>query len=118
MEFCGTCENMLYIQQGADKIIYKCHCCGNEVNSFGSESKCISKTKFYQKGVSYTAFLNEHVFEDPTLPCIDFMICPNPKCTKPETETNKVAYIKYDPTNMLYLYVCKHCNHNWTNTRS
>ena len=115
MEFCGTCENMLYIHQSGDSVVHKCNCCGNEVKSFASQSKCISKTKFYQKGVSYQSYINDNVFDDPTLPCIDTIPCPNPACTKARGEPDRVLYIKYDPVNLLYLYFCKACKHHWTN---
>lgn len=116
MEFCSTCENMLHIKHVGDKVVHKCNCCGNEVGSFGSASRCISKTKFYQKGVSYQAYVNPHVFDDPTLPTVN-MACPNAECTKPAGEPNRVVYIKYDAVNMLFLYFCGYCKHHWTNAK-
>lgn len=118
MEFCNICDNMLYVQHNGDRIIHKCNCCGKEVDDFGSSSKCISKTKFYQKGVSYQQHISEYVFEDPTLPRTDIIQCTNKECSKPKDAANNVIYIKYDHNNLLYLYFCSYCKHHWTTNQA
>jgi len=41
-------------------------------------------------------------------------LCPNPEC---ETNKNKVKreiiYIRYDDTNMKYVYLCSECSTIW-----
>jgi DNA-directed RNA polymerase subunit M/transcription elongation factor TFIIS len=114
MEFCGVCDNMLYIKNENDKVFYKCNCCLKETTSFDTSSKCISKTKLHKESTSYKPFVNDNVFVDPTLPCIHNVTCPNAACSKNAEQENEVIYIKYDNTGMKYLYACKHCKHFWT----
>ena len=114
MEFCDVCDNMLYIKHENEKVFYKCNCCLKEFMDFETKSKCISKTKLHKEATSYKSYVSDHVFNDPTLPCINSVACPNADCSKAPDQEGEVIYIKYDTTGMKYLYCCKHCKHFWT----
>jgi DNA-directed RNA polymerase subunit M/transcription elongation factor TFIIS len=63
---------------------------------------------------SYKVFLNEFTKEDPRLPHVKNLKCPNESCAsrKGQAESD-VIYIKYDSANMKYLYICTVCDTNW-----
>lgn len=65
---------------------------------------------------TYRVFLNEFTKEDPRLPHIKTLLCPNAECPsrKGKAESD-VIYIKYDTINMKYLYICNvpGCNAKW-----
>ena len=114
MEFCTNCDNMLYIRHENDKVFHKCNACLKEFDTFGTKSRCISVTKSQKESASYESHMNEHVVDDPTLPVLSTVVCPNATCTRAPDAANQVIYIKYDNTGMRFLYCCKHCRHFWT----
>lgn len=73
---------------------------------------------------SYKIFVNEFTKQDPRLPHVGNLQCPN---TGPTTEfPNRqacpsrqpggkpdVVYMKYDTSNMKFLYICNICNTQW-----
>jgi hypothetical protein len=91
--------------------------------------------------------VNEYTKFDPTLPRINTIDCPNSKCASnagaseagaseagasasgagASTGTGaseavikverEVIYIRYDDTNMKYMYVCAICNTQWKNDK-
>jgi len=63
---------------------------------------------------SYKIFLNEFTKEDPRLPHVKNLQCPNTQCaTHSKSVEPDVIYIKYDSANMKYLYICTVCNTQW-----
>ena len=57
--------------------------------------------------------LNEYTYADPTLPRVDNIDCPNKDCESQSHPEKEVAYIKYDQTNMKYVYLCILCRQAW-----
>ena len=116
MLFCQNCEMMLYLKN--DDLKYHCRNCGTE-----SESK-IQKV-VYQKEYKHDDLIqrylnNPYLINDPTLPRLKNVKCINDKCpsNSNDEETKKdseIIYIKYNPENMKYLYMCVHCNASWKN---
>ena len=51
--------------------------------------------------------------EDPTLPRVDSIPCPNKECTRPARAPGSVVFIKYDAVNLKFLYSCGHCKRFW-----
>jgi len=138
MHFCTECSNMYYLKvmdNDANSLIYYCRNCGHENDTLTAENVCISDTQIKRSEDQYVHIVNEYTKFDPTLPRINTIDCPNAKCasngegegegeakvegeTKGEGETKverEVIYIRYDDTNMKYIYVCAVCNTSWKN---
>ena len=99
MKFCEKCENMYYMKVNEEnKLIYVCKNCGNE----NEEEIITTNMKVYKY--------------DPTLPHMTNIKCPNPecKCNKRNDLIQDVVYLRYDDENMKYIYLCCHCDFNWT----
>ena len=126
MHFCSQCDNMYYIRVYADdgkKLIYYCRNCGHEDDLVSSENICVSKSNFKRSEQKYNHLINEYTKLDPTLPRIDTIKCPNGDCISnggsgdgEDETTNKnreVIFLRYDDTNMLYVYLCAKCDTVW-----
>ena len=58
--------------------------------------------------------MNEYTKLDPTLPRIKTIKCPNQTClSNSDNAENEVLYIRYDDTNIKYIYMCAHCDTTW-----
>lgn len=114
MRFCTVCDNMMMIQPKNGSAVYRCFCCNTEDQEGLNSSVCISKRQFSKEDTEYAAYLNEYVLRDPTLPRVDTIKCANAECSKAPEQPNSVVYIKFDPTNMKYIYYCEHCHYSWT----
>ena len=117
MHFCSVCNNMYYLridEQNPNKLDYYCRNCGHEDKLLAHENMCVSKTYIKKNDQSFNHIINEYTKLDPTLPRVSTILCPNPDC---ETNTNKVKreiiYIRYDDTNMKYVYLCSTCDTVW-----
>ena len=106
MYFCSECGNMYYIKI-TDKMIYYCRKCGHEDDNLTKDKICVSKTDF-TKATNFD-IVNEYTKLDPTLPRRNNIQCPNKKCV----ESNEVIYLRYDDSNMKYIYICSHCDTIW-----
>ena len=117
MHFCSNCNNMYYIRINAEntnKLVYYCRHCGNEDTLLTTDNVCVSKINIKKSEQSFNHIVNKYTKYDPTLPRINNILCPNPDCT---TNTKDVAreiiYIRYDNTNMKYVYLCSTCDTVW-----
>jgi DNA-directed RNA polymerase subunit M/transcription elongation factor TFIIS len=126
MHFCTECSNMYYLKvmdNDANSLIYYCRNCGHENDTLTAENVCISDTQIKRSEDQYVHIVNEYTKFDPTLPRINTIDCPNAKCASNVEEHAKgekkvereVIYIRYDDTNMKYIYVCAVCNTSWKN---
>lgn len=62
----------------------------------------------------YKILMNEFTKDDPTLPHVHTIACPNKDCESNTTEQEPdVIYLKYDVINMKYLYICNICDTRW-----
>lgn len=117
MHFCTNCENMYYIRLDSDdghKLIYYCRKCGNEDTTITSENMCVSKEQIRRGEQRFSNMINEYTKLDPTLPRISSIRCPNADCeSNSDEEKREVIYIRYDDTNMKYIYLCAVCNTSW-----
>ena len=117
MHFCTNCENMYYIRLDSDdshKLIYYCRKCGNEDTTITSENMCVSKEQIRRGEQRFSNMINEYTKLDPTLPRISSIRCPNAECeSNSDEEKREVIYIRYDDTNMKYIYLCAVCNTSW-----
>ena len=143
MHFCSECSNMYYLKimdNDANSLIYYCRNCGHVNDTLTAENVCVSDTQIKRSEDQYTHIVNEYTKFDPTLPRINTIDCPNSKCasnasasetgpsaseTGPSASASaeagigkverEIIYIRYDDTNMKYIYVCAVCNTSWKN---
>ena len=123
MHFCSNCSNMYYIRINADdtnKLVYYCRNCGNEDKLLAVENVCVSKTQIKKSEQTFTHIINKYTKLDPTLPRIKNVLCPNADCaTNTKDDEREIIYIRYDDTNMKYVYLCSTCDTVWkTNEQS
>lgn len=126
MHFCNVCNNMYYISVTPEnELQYYCRNCGNIDNTVASENICVSKMnmKHSTTNQSFSQVVNKYTKLDPTLPRIHTMRCPNDECpsnagsgggggarNKPKSE---IIYVRYDDTNLKYVYLCAKCDKVW-----
>ena len=117
VSFCEICDNMLYVRVTEDtKLQYVCNYCNNVTTPPDSSSVMVSET-IYSAGVGaskYQQFETPLLHEDPTLPRISNVPCPNAACGKDKGAPDEVLYVKYDAAKLKFLYSCVHCKHFWT----
>ena len=119
MNFCEKCDNMYYIkleEENCNNIIYYCRNCGNSDNNLLDTGKCILKENITKNENKYNININKYTKLDNTLPRINYIKCPNEACESNKDGFNKereIIFIRYDNTNMKYLYLCSHCDYSW-----
>ena len=117
MHFCSNCSNMYYIRINSDdpnKLVYYCRKCGNEDKLLAIENVCVSKTQIKKSEQSFSHIINKYTKLDPTLPRINTILCPNSECETNKTHKEReIIYIRYDDTNMKYIYLCSDCDTIW-----
>ena len=117
MHFCTNCSNMYYIRINSDdpnKLVYYCRKCGNEDKLLGTENVCVSKTQLKKSEQTFSHIINKYTKLDPTLPRVSNILCPDPLCpTNKEGKSREIIYIRYDDSNMKYIYLCSDCDTVW-----
>lgn len=117
MHFCSNCQNMYYIRinpEDPNKLVYYCRNCGNEDKLLTIDNVCVSKTQIKKSEQSFNHIINKYTKLDPTLPRINKVLCPNHECkTNTDNEEREIIYIRYDDTNMKYVYLCSTCDTIW-----
>ena len=116
MKVCTVCQNMLVMKLQPDgHLLWKCLSCGIEEEQVGG---CLLNETLVQERSSegYRILLNEFTRQDATLPHVKTVKCPKDDCASngPGVERD-VIYIKTDPTNLKFQYVCVPCGSQWTN---
>ena len=117
MHFCSNCQNMYYIRvndNNPNQLVYYCRQCGNEDTNITNNNICVSKLQIKKNELSFNHMINKYTKMDPTLPRINTILCPNPECeTNTKNVEREIIYIRYDETNMKYVYVCSTCDTVW-----
>lgn len=120
MKFCTQCDNMYYIginEKNTNELTYYCRNCKNIDNSISTEGVCIIDTHSQNTGMKYSYHINEYTKVDPTLPRVFNIKCPNADCdsnnTSGEYKFPEIIYMRYDDTNMKYVYMCTKCDKVW-----
>jgi len=117
MKFCIKCDNMYYIGVNVDdpnKLTYYCRNCRYKDETITEEGICVLNTQLKKREQKFNHVINKYTKLDPTLPRIYNLKCPNPECknTK-EDKTTEVIYLRYDDSNLKYLYICTECDTTW-----
>lgn len=113
LEWCPTCENFLYHKIQSDSLVRQCLKCGySKVDEKGG---LVLETRVQERASEgYKILLNEFTAEDPTLPHVKNIKCPNESCpSNTGGKQRDVIYIKYDAVNLKYLYICTNCPQRW-----
>ena len=123
MRFCVNCDNMYYLrlsENDENSLVYYCRNCGNSDETSTINNTCVSKTNIINNNQDYNNVINEYTKLDPTLPRINNIKCPNPKCTSnlDKESKNEVLYIRYDDINMKYMYLCTVCSTHWNTNKN
>jgi len=115
---------MYYIRLSTDdetQLIYYCRKCGNENTTITEDNVVVSKKIIVKKEQRFNHIINKYTKLDPTLPRITNIKCPNKDCNSNKEDTdvkNEIIYMRYDDTNMKYVYICVNCDTIWKNTES
>jgi DNA-directed RNA polymerase subunit M/transcription elongation factor TFIIS len=108
---------MYYIRINSDNpnsLVYYCRQCGNEDKLLAIEDVCVSKIQIKKNDKSFNHIINKYTKLDPTLPRINNMLCPNAECSSNKKDKEReIIYIRYDDTNMKYVYLCCECDTVW-----
>jgi len=122
-DFCKICRYYLYLEETqvvddeksevpTTQLRRICRNCGyQEVMEGGLILELDLKEKTSE---GYKILMNEFTKDDPTLPHVHTIACPNQDCESNTTEKEPdVIYLKYDVINMKYLYICNICDTRW-----
>ena len=124
MRYCPDCEYYLFLSagEGASNVIMLCRNCGfsEKFEPKTLEDALILETFFRSGssagGASSGITVNEYTKMDPTLPRVKTIRCPNGGCPSNTAGAEwSVIYIKTDPANLKFQYVCENCPSMWTN---
>lgn len=115
MRFCPKCRYYLYLDAESDSLRRVCRNCGyQEADTVGG---LILETDLQERtSEGYKILMNEFTKLDPTLPHVDSVKCPNASCASNAGGAKRdVIYLKYDPINLKFLYLCNvpGCNTQW-----
>lgn len=117
MHFCVNCDNMYYIRISAEdtnKLVYYCRNCGHEDSNLTVDNVTVSKVQLKKSEQQFNHIINKYTKLDPTLPRINRVLCPNPDCaTNTADSEREIIFIRYDDTNMKYVYLCSTCDTVW-----
>ena len=124
MDFCINCDNMLYIRQdltveNETSVQYFCKYCDyNRPISSNNESILLSSTSYSMNEQNNDLYLNSNIEFDKSIPHTSHITCVMSNCSKNADEPNDVMFMKYDNTNMLYLYYCTYCKSFWKQNKN
>jgi DNA-directed RNA polymerase subunit M/transcription elongation factor TFIIS len=99
-----------YVDANTKKLYNGCKVCGNKDYVETNSNDYIYKSNV---NIDISEIINPEIINDSTLPKIKNN--PNIKCVNTECNSKTITYIKYNPDNMNYLYICDKCGQKWTN---
>jgi DNA-directed RNA polymerase subunit M/transcription elongation factor TFIIS len=123
MKFCPTCDNYLSLKESTRKeegsdathaiLTRVCRTCGYQEDD--EKGGLIYETNLREyTSDSWKVVVNEFTKEDPTLPHVNSIKCPNQTCSSNTAgKEGDVIYIKTDAVNLKFLYICMNCNTQW-----
>lgn len=111
-DFCSVCKYYLYLDQAEKTLRRVCRNCGYQEEDKGGLILEIDLKEKTSEG--YKILMNEFTKQDPTLPHVNTIKCPNTGCDSNTSGKEKdVIYLKYDAVNMKFLYICNNCDAQW-----
>jgi DNA-directed RNA polymerase subunit M/transcription elongation factor TFIIS len=119
IRFCPTCRYYLYLQvEGEEQNLFRvCRSCGYKEEDV--KGGLVMETTVREHATEgYKILLNEYTRQDPRLPRLKTIPCPEPACDSNHGKApSDVIYIKHDAVNMLYMYICDVCGFTWRSAR-
>ena len=121
VKFCKECDSLFFIQHNDDtnSLNYICRNCGNTelCNHHLIHEQDYSKNHKLSYVEQILKF-NPDLVNDPSIPKLHDIECEKCKETRSGKGDykHKIAFIKYDDTNLAYMYICCHCKNYWINT--
>ena len=113
MEFCEVCENLLYTKVSEHTISKFCKKCGHSHEP--SSSAVVFSTSFKKREQSVT--INKFTKLDPTLPRIYTIPCPNDICENHKAQHPEIIVMRYDHTELKYIFICPKCDTSWKHNK-
>ena len=120
MHFCTQCQNMYYISISANdpnKLVTIFKSIFDELDQVYQnmiDNVTVSKIQLKKSEQEFSHIINKYTKLDPTLPRINNILCPNIECnTNTDEVAREIIYIRYDDTNMKYVYLCSSCDTVW-----
>jgi DNA-directed RNA polymerase subunit M/transcription elongation factor TFIIS len=112
-DFCPTCRYYLYLDQNDTTLRRICRNCGYQEED--KKGGLILELDLKEKtSEGYKILMNEFTQQDPTLPHVNTIKCPNAACDSNTSNKEKdVIYLKYDAVNLKFLYICNVCTTHW-----
>jgi len=134
-DFCPVCKYYLYLTQvgpsailppeagpiprdpvpvhlGGETLRRICRNCGYQAED--KKGGLILEIDLKEKiSEGYKILMNEFTKQDPTLPHVNTIKCPNTGCESNSGKEKDVIYLKYDAVNMKFLYICNVCDTQW-----
>lgn len=104
----------MYLDQDGGVLRRICRNCGFQEEEKGGLILEMDLKEKTSEG--YKILMNEFTTQDPTLPHVNTIKCPNAECDSNSPASGKerdVIYLKYDTVNMKFLYICNVCNTRW-----
>ena len=114
----------MYLDTKTENLLRVCRTCGySEVDTEGGLAMETIVQERSSEG--YKILLNEFTRQDPTLPHVNTLPCPNTEgyqengkvveaCpTNTKKHPRDVIIIKYDNQNMKFIYICNVCGTQW-----
>ena len=135
MKFCPDCDTYLITEilntENTNKILsYKCKNCSYKqiVNIVKEpEYKCVYQYNYNLNKTNIDQNIIKYLCNDPTLPHVNNIQCPNNKCITNIKQTslevlgdntnniNDVLYVMINENTLTFLYQCCNCKYTWTN---
>ncbi len=98
----------------ANTLVYYCRNCGHQDTTISVDNVTVSKVQLKKSEQEFSHIINKYTKLDPTLPRINRILCPNSNCNTNTHDTEReIIYIRYDDTNMKYVYLCSTCDTVW-----
>ena len=89
---------------------------GNVDETISVDKVTVSKIQLKKSEQEFSHIINKYTKLDPTLPRVNNILCPNANCkTNTEDAPKEIIYIRYDDTQMSYVYLCSTCDTVWKN---
>lgn len=98
----------------SNKLVYYCRNCGNKDSTISVKDVTVLKVQLKKSEQEFSHIINKYTKLDPTLPRVSNILCPNGDCpTNKDDKNREIIYIRYDDTNMKYVYLCSTCDTVW-----
>lgn len=119
MRFCPVCRNAYSLIANENNLVLNCKKCGNEEPMKPSNMKeaLISESIFKNNRTAddTLTMINEFTREDPTIPNVKGLRCPNVQCdSQTDLSIRQAIYVKTDVKALKYQYECTVCRTQWS----